>query len=285
MSGQPVIEDNAMSDLSLLRSLLFTPADRPDRFAHGPKSGADGVILDLEDGVGLPVKPAARKAALAFFTDPAPAPSGFVWALRLNHVTTEAGLQDLLALRGASKPAVVVLPKTESVTEIEIALAHLITDGRAPTIVAMIESGRGLAAADEIARHPAVGALAFGGADLAADLHATLAWEPMLFARSRIVQAAASAGIAAWDVPFLDIHDLGGLKRETGAAKALGYVCKLAIGSRIAFATDAGHRKSRDPRLRRERRSGLPLSARPAGLSPRHGSVRSGRILNEFKWR
>jgi len=67
-----------MSDLSLLRSLLFTPADRPDRFAHGPTTGADGVILDLEDGVGLPAKSAARKAALAFFTDPARARSGFV---------------------------------------------------------------------------------------------------------------------------------------------------------------------------------------------------------------
>ena len=148
--------------------------------------------------------------------------------MRLNHVTTQAGLEDLLALRDANKPAVVVLPKTESVAEIEIALAHLSANG-APTIVALIESGRGLAAAEEIATHPAVAALAFGGADLAADLHATLTWEPMLFARSRIVQAAASAGIAAWDVPFLDIHDPDGLKRETVAAKALGYVCKLAI--------------------------------------------------------
>ena len=217
-----------MQDLSLTRSLLFTPADRPDRFAKGPSSGADGVVLDLEDGVGLPAKPAARKAALAFFADPVAAPSGFVWALRLNHVTTQAGLEDLLALRDANKPAVVVLPKTESVAEIEIALAHLSANG-APTIVALIESGRGLAAAEEIATHPAVAALAFGGADLAADLHATLTWEPMLFARSRIVQAAASAGIAAWDVPFLDIHDPDGLKRETVAAKALGYVCKLAI--------------------------------------------------------
>jgi citrate lyase beta subunit len=218
-----------MPDLSLIRSLLFTPADRPDRFAHGPSSGADGVILDLEDGVGLPAKPAARNAALAFFADSVAAPAGFVWALRLNHVTTEAGLADLMALRAARKPAVVVLPKTESVSEVEIALAHLGSGKATPSIVALIESGRGLAAADEIARHPAVAALAFGGADLAADLHATLAWEPMLFARSRIVQAAASAAIAAWDVPFLDIHDPDGLKRETSAAKTLGYVCKLAI--------------------------------------------------------
>jgi citrate lyase beta subunit len=218
-----------MLDLAVVRSLLFTPADRPDRFVHGPSSRADGVILDLEDGVGLSAKPAARKAALEFLADPAEAPISFVWALRLNHVTTQAGLQDLLALRATSKPAVVVLPKTESVAEIEIALAHLRVDNEVPTIVALIESGRGLTAADEIATHPAVAALAFGGADLAADLHATLAWEPMLFARSRIVQAAASAGIAAWDVPFLDVHDADGLKRETVASKALGYVCKLAI--------------------------------------------------------
>ena len=96
-------------------------------------------------------------------------------------------------------------------------------------MVALIESGRGLAAADEIAAHPAVAALAFGGGDLAADLHATLTWEPMLFARSRIVQAAAAAAIGAWDVPYLDIHDAEGLKRETAASKALGYTCKLAI--------------------------------------------------------
>src|SRR5262249_37065075 len=214
-----------MQDLSFVRSLLFTPADRPDRFAKGPASRADGVILDLEDGVGLPTKPAARKAALAFFASPAAAPDGFVWALRVNHVTTEAGLQDFMALRGVCRPPVIVLPKTESVVEVEIALAHLAAGGQAPSIVAMIETGPRLAAAGELATHPAVTALAFGGADLATDLHASLAWEPMLFARSRIVQAAASAGVAAWDVPFLDIHDAGGLKRETVAAKALGYVC------------------------------------------------------------
>src|SRR5262245_34212304 len=125
-----------MPDLSLMRSLLFTPADRPDRFAHGPSSGADGAILDLEDGVGLSAKPAARKAALALFADPPAAPGGFVWALRINHFTTEAGLEDLLALRAASKPAVIVLPKTESVAEIEVAVAHLSTGTDAPTIVA-----------------------------------------------------------------------------------------------------------------------------------------------------
>jgi len=51
----------------------------------------------------------------------------------------------------------------------------------------------------------------------------------VLFARSRIVQAAAAAAVAALDVPFLDIHDMAGLSNETEMVKALGYSCKLAI--------------------------------------------------------
>ena len=220
-----------MPDLSLIRSLLFTPADRPDRFPHGPTSGADGAILDLEDGVGLPSKQKAREAALALFQAPPSAPADFIWVVRLNHITTEDGLKDLLAFRAAARrPKVVMLPKTESVAEVEIAVRHLkVEAGDGPQIVALIESGRGLGAAEAIAAHPSVKAIAFGGADLAADLHATLAWEPMLFARSRIVQAAAAAAVAAFDVPFLDIHDMTGLSKETEMVKALGYSCKLAI--------------------------------------------------------
>jgi (S)-citramalyl-CoA lyase len=215
-----------MQDLALVRSLLFTPADRPERLPKAPPSGADGCVLDLEDGVGLPAKTAARRAALDFLTAPSNAPAGFVWALRVNHITTPDGLRDLLALRDApARPSVVMLPKTESVTEVEIAVSHL---GN-PRIVALIESGRGLSAAEAIAAHPAVDALGFGGADLAADLGATMAWEQMVFARSRVVQAAATAGIAAFDVPFLDIHGAVGLREETEAARALGFSCKLAI--------------------------------------------------------
>jgi citrate lyase beta subunit len=221
----------AMQDLTFARTLLFTPADRPDRFGKAVTACADGAVLDLEDGVGLPAKEAARRAALAFFAAPAPAPPGFLWALRVNHITTADGLRDLLALRDAPvRPELVVLPKTESAAEVEIAVRHL-SAGTAepPRIIALLESSLGLAAAEAIAAHPAVEALGFGGADLAADLGATMGWEQMLFARGRIVQAAAAASIAAFDVPFLDIHDAAALRKETEAAKALGYSCKLAI--------------------------------------------------------
>jgi citrate lyase beta subunit len=212
-----------MDDLAFARTLLFTPADRPDRFAKAASSGADGVILDLEDAVGLPHKDAARANVLDALAAPTVGPRGFTWAVRLNHVTTPAGLADLLALGAAATvPRIVVLPKTESVTEVDVAVAHLSRDGVAPTVIALLESGRGLSAAEAIAAHPAVAALAFGGVDLAADLCAELSWEPMLFARSRLVQAAATAQIPAIDVPSVEIHDSAALERETRAVKCLG---------------------------------------------------------------
>jgi citrate lyase beta subunit len=185
------------------------------------------VVLDLEDAVALQAKGAARAAALDFSAGGAGAA---LWLLRINHVGTQAGLEDLLALRrAASMPAAVMVPKVESPAELDTVLAHLRANGNAPPLVALIESSRGIAAADAIAAHPAVGALAFGGADLAAETGAEMAWEPLLFARSRILLAAAANGIAAWDVPFLDLRDEAGLERETAAARALGYRAKLAI--------------------------------------------------------
>ncbi|MDO8776535.1 MAG: CoA ester lyase [Burkholderiaceae bacterium] len=214
-------------DLSAVRSLLFTPADRPERFSKAVASGADGVVLDLEDAVAAVAKTAARDAALNFLAGHA---DDVLWVLRINHFKTQAGLEDLLALRRVLRmPAAIMLPKVESPGEVDAAVAHLHCNGSSPLIVALIESSRGLGAADAIAAHPAVGALAFGGADLAADMGAEMAWEPLLFARSRIVQAAAASQIAAWDVPFLDLRDDTGLTRETVAAKALGYSAKLAI--------------------------------------------------------
>lgn len=219
-----------MIDVSLLRSLLFTPADRPDRFEKAGRAGADGAILDLEDGVGLPAKDTARREAIAFFTSRPLAPDGFVWAVRPNHVTTPDGLKDLLAFRDAvACPPLILLPKVESAMEVEIAAAHFATGGESPVFMPLIESARGLSAVEAIASHPVVAALAFGGADLASDLGAAMAWEPLLLARSRVVQAAACAAIPAVDVPFLDVRDMDGLRQQTEAVKALGYRCKLAI--------------------------------------------------------
>lgn len=215
-------------DMSFVRCLLFTPATHPERFAKAAQQGADGIVIDLEDGVALDAKQAGRANLLAALQQPRPADPAFVWAVRLNHVTTRAGLSDLLALAGqGDRFDLINLPKVEATAEIDIALRHLAPS--TPRLLAMIESGRGLEQAAAIAAHPQVVALAFGGADLAADLHAELTWEPMLWARCRIVQAAAAAGIAAFDVPYLDIHDAAGLRGEALASKRLGYSAKYAI--------------------------------------------------------
>src|SRR5438128_1841053 len=110
-------------NVALVRSALFTPADKLSRFEKGYISGADAVVIDLEDGVGLNAKSAARDALLAFAPE---IPDSRLWIVRINHVKTKEGLLDLSALGALpSKPPVVMLPKTESVTEIEIAVAHL----------------------------------------------------------------------------------------------------------------------------------------------------------------
>lgn len=217
-----------MADMSLMRVLLFTPATHPEYIGKAAGSGADGIVIDLEDGVALEAKDTARANLLATLNKPRPADDKFVWCVRLNHIETRPGLGDLLALAGqGDRFDAVMLPKVESPHEVEIAAKHLAITS--PQIIALIESGRGLEHAAAIAAHPQVAAIAFGGADLAADLHAELAWEPMLWPRSRIVQAAAASGIPAFDVPFLDIHDAEGLRKEALAAKGLGYGCKLAI--------------------------------------------------------
>ena len=68
-----------------------------------------------------------------------------------------------------------------------------------------------------------------GAADMAADLGAATAWDPLAHVRSRIIAACALAGIAPIDSPFFDVHDADGLKREIDASKAFGFTSKAAI--------------------------------------------------------
>lgn len=209
-----------MRELGACRTLLFTPGNRPERFAKAIASGTDGVILDLEDAVSLPDKPQARKTLIEYFR------SGNACGMRVNNIHTPAGVADLDALvASGAKPAFVVLPKVESAFEVRL-YAQLL---KLP-LLATIESARGLEAATEIANaDPLVQAIAFGGADLAVDLRAELAWEPMLWGRGRIAQAAATAGISAIDVPHVALDDEAGLRADATRVKAMGFSAKLAI--------------------------------------------------------
>jgi (S)-citramalyl-CoA lyase len=210
-----------MRDPGACRVLLFTPGNRAERFAKAGAAGADAVILDLEDAVSLPDKDKARATLVEFFGKPQP---GF--GLRVNNIHTPAGVRDLDALASSKvRPGFIVLPKVESAFEVRLYSRHV-----AIPLIATIESARGVDAASGIASaDPLVRALAFGGADLAVDLRAELAWEPMLYGRARTVQAAATAGIAAIDVPHVNLEDEAGLRADALRAKAMGFSAKLAI--------------------------------------------------------
>ena len=218
-----------LSTLTRVRSWLFTPATRPDRFDKAAASGADVSIIDLEDSVAPGDKAEARRSALAHLGQPAA--GSCRRALRINGLERRFGLADLQALLESSAcPDYLVLPKTESAAHLQILDRLLAEAGKATRLVALLESARGLAAAGEIAAAtPRLEALLFGAADMSADLGAATAWAPLAYARSRLVAACAWAGVLAIDSPFFDVKDHDGLTQETAQAVALGFAGKAAI--------------------------------------------------------
>jgi (S)-citramalyl-CoA lyase len=205
-----------------MQSLLFVPGNRPDRFAKALASGADCVCIDLEDAVPASEKVGARQAAMAA------AASDARLVIRINALSTRAGLADLLALAEAkTRPALLLVPMVESAAEIVIARSVLAD--AAVEFVALIETVAGLNNAGAIAAQDGVAALMLGGADLSAQLGVSLGWEPLLVARSQLVMAAAGAGKRAIDVPFIHLDDEVGLTEECAKAKMLGFAAKAAI--------------------------------------------------------
>jgi len=203
--------------------MLFVPGNRPERTPKALACDADVVCIDLEDSVPLQDKVQARIAALS-----AIAAGESRLALRMNGLTTRAGLEDLLALADARVlPALLFVPMVNSPSELGIVAAVL--GDRTPGLVPLIETVRGLKAAHDIASASGVVAMMFGGGDFAAEVGVDLSWQPLLAARGAFILACAGAGIAAIDVPFIGLDDSEGLLAETRAAKALGFAAKAAI--------------------------------------------------------
>ena len=212
------------------RSFIFAPGLNPDLFPKALASGADIVCVELEDGVAPKDKVEARTNALALFESP-PDKDGVERVVRINGLRSAIGLADVAAVIATSTPPpALMLPKVVSPDEVAW-LDDLLTERGHPTrLHVIIETNAGLQAAHAIARSsPRIDALFFGGFDMAAELRCKNAWEPLLYARSRVVHAAASAGIDAIDVPYLDLNDLDGMRREAELAADLGYCGKGAI--------------------------------------------------------
>lgn len=215
-------------------SLIFVPGSRPDRFAKAKAAGAGLTVIDLEDAVPAANKATAREAALAQIAVGEPG-----WGLRINAVTTAAGIADLHALStGEVMPATLLVPMVENPVEVEI-VARVLGE-RCPALVPLVETPKGLRHAHQIAAAPGVAALMFGGGDFSGELGVALAWEPLLAARGAFIIACAEARVPTIDVPFIGLDDAEGLADECARAKALGFTAKAAIHpSQVAAIEDA----------------------------------------------
>lgn len=212
------------------RSLLFVPALRPERFAKALDSGADIVCVDLEDAVARARKDEGRALALPLFggnTHP-----HVEQMARINALSTPDGLKDLSAIIASdSPPPAIMIPKIRSAEEVQL-IDALLSSGAARQIrfCVIIETNQALERALEIARaSPRIDSLILGAVDMSADLRCEKSWEPLLYTRSRLVHAAASAGIDLLDVPFLNLEDARGLEQEASACARLGFTGKAAI--------------------------------------------------------
>lgn len=215
-----------------MRSLLFVPGSRPDRIAKALEAGADAVCVDLEDAVLPDSKAEARQSVV----DALEAGGGF--GVRVNPLSTEWGEADCAAI-SALKPDFVMIPKADRPVDVS-AIRGLLGGEAAPPLLPIVESAEGLRNAWDTAIEPGVFAVMFGGGDLSADLGVSMDWEPLLFARSQVVAAAARARVWAMDVPYVDVSDDAGLVAETARSRALGYRAKACIHPRQVEAVNAG---------------------------------------------
>jgi (S)-citramalyl-CoA lyase len=212
------------------RSFIFAPGLRPELYPKALACGADIVCVELEDGIAPPDKDAARERTMEIFASPQ-VDDGVERVVRINCLRSAYGLADVQAiLDTTTPPPALMLPKVISPDEV-IWLDDLLTEkGHDIRLHVIIEMNAGLEAVYDIARSSSrIDALFFGGIDMAADLRCKSAWEPLLYARSRVVHAAASAGIDVLDVPYLDLEDLKGMEVEARLAKDLGFGGKGAI--------------------------------------------------------
>ncbi len=212
------------------RSLIFMPGTRPDMFPKALAAGADLVCIDLEDAIAPEHKDEARDKTFALFAEPQ-ADDRVERLVRINGLRTRDGIADLHALLASARPPpALMLPKIMSANDVE-ALDELLDGAHAGIrFHVIIETNEGLENCHQIAvASPRIDSLLFGAIDLSAGLRVEPTWDTLLYARSRVVHAAATAGLDLIDVPYLDLDDTAGFEAAARAAADLGMTGKAAI--------------------------------------------------------
>ena len=217
-----------------LRSLLFVPGDRPERFDKAAASGADALILDLEDSVTIAAKPAARAAVAARLRAPRGSVRLFV---RVNPLDTALCAEDLAALHGLTIDEI-VLPKAEGAPSVRDLAQRLSAAAiAAPILPIATETPAAIFALGSYAAAgvPLAG-LTWGAEDLPAAIGAATSREddgrytpPYELTRSLTLFAAHAAGVAAIDTVFPAFRDLDGLAAYARRAARDGFTGMMAI--------------------------------------------------------
>lgn len=207
--------------VTLPRSYLFVPGNRPERFDKARAAGADAVILDLEDAVQPDEKPVARAAVLEAADPARPA-----W-VRINGSDTGWFADDVAALAGHPGVAGIVLPKAESQEQVSAVLARA---HAALTVLPIVETARGFANLAALCAATRVGRIVFGTLDFQVDLGIDGDGEELHFFRSQLVLASRLANIGApVDGVSTSITDLDGIEADARRGRRFGFGGKLCI--------------------------------------------------------
>jgi citrate lyase subunit beta / citryl-CoA lyase len=225
-----------------LRSLLFVPGDSERKFSKAKTSGADALILDLEDAVAPAQKPAARQLAARVLEDPSPRDWSFF--VRVNALDTGLALDDLAAVVRLGLDGLLI-PKANGVEDLQ-RFGHYLDAletkagmalGSVKMAVVATETAKAMFALGSYApAHPRLVALTWGAEDLSAALGATDnkepdgAWTfPYQVARAQCLFAATAAEVAPIDTIHADFRDLEGLERDCRRSRRDGFLGRMAI--------------------------------------------------------
>jgi citrate lyase subunit beta/citryl-CoA lyase len=227
-----------------VRSLLFVPGDSPRKMEKGMTSGADALIVDLEDSVGANGKAAARGTASAFLKEALAQATRPRIYVRVNALDTGLTDDDLDAVVGA-KPDGILLPKAEggaAVTHLDAKLTareaiNGMPDGKIDIYVLATETAKALFLAGTYANSSArLKGITWGAEDLSAELGGEANrdaqgnfLDPYRLARSLCLAGAAAAGVPALDTVYVDFKNDAGLRRECEDARRDGFAGKIAI--------------------------------------------------------
>ena len=219
-----------LNKIKVRRSFIFTPGLNPEMFPKALASGADMICIELEDGIAIKDKDEARKNTINALKN-LKINNDVELVVRVNCQRTKPGLLDLEAFISSKlNVKALMLPKVKTPDEITF-IDDLLTDCNLDTDLHVImETNEALENIYDIAHaSKRIVALYFGGVDMAAELRVPNSYENLIYARSKLVHAGASVGVDVIDVPYLDLEDMEGMKKEAELVRNLGFTGKGSI--------------------------------------------------------